>query len=327
MNKRTKRIIDYIRYLITIILILSIGYYFLKNKNDISNLVNNIEYVNIIFIVCFIFLSLLIKSKAFYTVIKRNYREISWFDWFKVFIAGSFLNAHFPQLGNIYKVAILRKKYNYSIKNYFISFSAYNWFSVCFYLILGNLTLIILGDFQDKNELYLIITMLTILVIFIILPFFLDHIFNITKKIRLPNFITDVLFKIHIVVKEIKQTIFNFNLISKTVPWIFLQFISIVLMFYFAFRCLNFNLGLLDTIPFVIFNNIIGLVSIVPGNIGIIEYTMGFVGQQYNLPMSDGIFLMLIIRMSGYIVYFLILIPFLIHRIRNHWSLKIEKSI
>ena len=68
-----------------------------------------------------------------------------------------------------------------------------------------------------------------------------------------------------------------------------------------------------DIVPFVALSSMVGLVTILPGNIGIIEYAFGVVGSILSLPFGIGMLLSLLIRLLTYpvfLAYFAVFISF-----------------
>lgn len=306
MKKTIKKIIKYTRYVILILLLILIVNYLFKNKEGIITVFNNINYHYIPFLLFFGLLTSVFASRILYGILKRNINYLSWFDWYKIYVWGIFLNIHIPQSGNVYQAFAMKKQFKYKFEDFTVNFGIYYWLSLCINLLMGICFFIFNKDLQKQNIFYFLVPISLLFILIIISPFIFNYILKISERFKLFKFSRTFLIKSYDMVKEIKKTIFDLKLFTNVLLWTVLQLIASVFAFYYSFKCLNFSLVLSDAIPFVVLNNLIGTIKIVPGNFGIVEYLNGYLTSQFGLKIYDGIILSLFMRINGYIIFMII---------------------
>jgi uncharacterized protein (TIRG00374 family) len=220
------------------------------------------------------------------------------------------MNMHIPQSGNVYEAYKTNDKFGVSLTEFTSGIGAVNWFSACFNCLASTLLIVVLGIVTDFDAKPLLKVLLLILITLIFVPLILEFIFNhVGDRPMLPLF-HKWLGIAHQIVKNMREDLMVHAVFFRLLLWNSLFFIANATVVFLGFHALGQNLSFADIMLFVILNSIVGLISLLPGNIGIIEYAYGAVGTLVNLPPEIGILVAVFFRMASYIVFILLFIVF-----------------
>ena len=306
-----KRLILIIRYLVALLMLISICIYFKRHQEMLRYLYNvNVKYCILLFPM--IFLSYIIGSANLFILLKAKNKNIFWLKWFRFHFTKRFMNMHLPQSGNVYEAIKMKEKFGIDIFSYTKSFGAVNWFNACFNCAVSLIVLVAWTGLSGEMNFNIIVGILIILILLIIVPPLIDYCCLYARDIASPGAVNTLANKAHELVLSMRRDILKTHIFIKLLFWNSLFFCMSVGIIFIGFRTLDINIALKSLIPFVVLNTMVGLISILPGNIGIVEYAYGFIGSAINLSMSIGILLSLIFRLITYIVFLTTFLIFVI---------------
>lgn len=300
-----KRLILIIRYFVALLMLISISVYFKRNQ-EMLKFLYNVEIKYCILLFPLIFLSYVVGSANLFILFKAKYKNIVWLKWFKFHFAKRFLNMHMPQSGNVYEAIKMKEKFGIDIFGYTTSFGAANWFNACFNCTISLVVLLAWTGFSEEMNLSIIFGILLILLLLIVVPLLIDSFCIRARRIAFPGAVNTCASKAHELVRSMREDILKIHIFLKLLFWNSLLFCVSVGILFIGFRTLDVNIALKSLTPFVVLNTMTGLISILPGNIGIVEYAYGFLGSAFNLTISVGILLSLMFRIVTYVVFLVV---------------------
>ena len=102
------------------------------------------------------------------------------------------------------------------------------------------------------------------------------------------------------------------HLLSKNSAHLFLLTGMVILlnalMITIGFEALNISFAFHQSLLIVSLVQITNLIKIVPGNVGVTEFTIGIASQAFGEPIMSGVLVSVLIRISGYLLISLIII-------------------
>ena len=128
-----------LRWILFVLLVFGLGHYIATHLEQFK-VIRQIR-PSIIGLMLLLHVStLIIAGFRYFTVVKSFGLNIPFPTWFRIFIYARFLNRFYPQGGSIYRAAILKTNYKFSISNYVSAFAAYSYldrlFALAFTLLL-----------------------------------------------------------------------------------------------------------------------------------------------------------------------------------------------
>jgi len=289
-------------------MLISIFVYFRRNQ-DVLKLLKDVDIKYCVLLLPFIFLSFVIGSANLFILLKAKHKGIFWLKWFRFHFVKRFLNMHIPQSGNVYEAIKMREIFGIDILSYTASFGAVNWFNACFNCAIALVVLLAWTGFSGQINLFIIFGILFILSLLITVPPLIDYFCLRVGKLAFSGAVSTYVHKAHDLVRSMREDILDVHVFFKLLFWNTLLFCVGIATLFIGFKTLDVNIGLKGLIPFVVLSLMSGLVSILPGNIGIVEYAYGFLGSAFNLTISVGILLSLMFRIVTYVVF---LVTFLV---------------
>jgi uncharacterized membrane protein YbhN (UPF0104 family) len=306
MKKRLKEIL---RYLVAGLLAASIVVFFVKNRS-ILPLLYDLKLTYCALLLVPVLLLYLIGSANLFVLLKTRHPDLIWFRWLRFHLVKRFMNMHLPQSGNVYEAMKVKEKFDIDLFGYATSFGAVNWFNAFFNCLISLLILVFSSGISPQKNIYLIGGLLLFLSVLIIVPLLLDHMFFHVGRISFSGAFTRYINGAHTLIRSIREDIVDFRILPKLVFWNSMFFAVSIVTLFLGFRTLNINMELNGLISFGVLNTMVGMVSILPGNIGIIEYSYGFLGSAFQLSITSGILLSLVFRLVTYLVFIIVYIFF-----------------
>lgn len=306
-----KKISDYRKYIqwyIAVLCVIYIIYYLVNNREDLRSLYKiNIYDLSLIIIIYFI--AFLIQGFRYRIVINKcSGKRIPFFGWFKIFIKGIFLSKLMPQLGNVYRSAVLKKSYNISYTSYISSFASFAWLDSLLSLFIALLLIILFNPHLSFGYIKGYLLILVLFIILIILPYFMYLLLSHIKiKGKFFNWF-------HLKISEVFKTAVNNTRDYKYIISLFLtgllSMFSSILIFYICFDGLGIDVALPVLALFGALLKISNLVVLTPGNLGIREIAYGFLGSFAGISPGHTYLASLITRLIGTLLVFALGIGF-----------------
>lgn len=295
-----KRAKKWISLFLTLLLVGYIVYYIFQNRENFLILKSiSPRDIGLLFVV--VFFTTLVSSVRLLMVMKKfGLNRMVFFDWFRIFILARFFNRVVPQGGNLYRALKLKKENGFSLKNYTLSFLSYTWIElvVTFILISGVVVLfqprLKIGAFPVPAFSILSVTAL------IVVP----GIYYRAVK-RVPGgggFFSTSLKDIGLMV----ETSLDIRLILKNVFLCVLTFALTLILFYLAFRSVGTSIGIGALSVFTVIMRMGLIVSLTPGNIGVLEIAYGTLAFSFGFDFSVGIIVAAVTRTVSFITVLLL---------------------
>ena len=299
MQKKTVKII---KYIISIFLLLSVFVYLFSNWHDIKSLIH-VRLYYVFLLIPVMATSYLLLSANLFVLLKQRQPEIRWARWFRIHLIKRFMNMHLPQTGNVFEALATRDKFGVNLVDFTSSLVAVNWFSACFNCFAVTIFLALFSLVSGKDFGILLVCVFFIFTVLLITPWLMERSFHHLGKVPLPKFIRYCIEMGHEISENMSKDVLTPFVMAQLLSWNFLFFLNSILTIYLGFKALDLQIPFYNIIPFVVLNSVVGLVNILPANIGLIEYAYGAVGAMVNLELGVGILVSILFRVMSYGVF------------------------
>jgi uncharacterized protein (TIRG00374 family) len=290
----------FIRWTLGIVCLGYVVFYFINNKEDILVL-KQIEKLDL-----FVLLTILVIGHFIYAIRmriileKNSQTELPFWPWLKIFFVSRFISLYAGQAGNVYRGVVLKKNHRVSYTNYISSYFFINWIDLAMGLVYGIIIVTILKPGLKIYNINGLLLMGVLLLSMIILP--------LMVLLLLPKIKTNIRFLnwIHERFTEMLSTaVYSFNDLSYILKILIsgmLAFFNIILVIYICFRAINVMISLDIAIFYKIITNLLNKIIITPSNVGVREIVYGILSKEFEIGMSQGMLVSLIIRAIGIII-------------------------
>jgi uncharacterized membrane protein YbhN (UPF0104 family) len=271
------------KILITIIIFVS-GFILYKHSNQLVYYSKNISW-RYAFNICFfqaLFLSF--AGLAFALLCKTKVNNATWSEWIGLSFIANLLNQILPyRPGLIVRYLYLNKNHQLKLRDYvsinllfflFISLIGFIFFSIGMFFLPIDIKNQLTTQYSLPNN-YLPITLLIIV------------------------FITASVFLFKRFIKKTYKRIFNKQNFKSILNILFMH-ISLALSFYFCFKALNYPVPFIDTVCITGAVTVASIISLTPGNIGVIETLLGSLTLWWYSDFSIGLAAAIIYRGSNF---------------------------
>jgi len=272
--------------------------YMWVNREDFSTLRN----VRPDYIACILMahsVSLLLAAARFRAVLKHVGTRIAFWPWFRILVISRFMSKLVPQAGNVYRITILKMRYNLSITKYVSVFATLSMFDHVLHLLIALLIVLFLEPSLQFQGQPVWLILLGFLVLIVAAPFFLEKILSpLGGRVQVLECAHKRLLQVLGTVRE-NQT--NYALLLDYGVFATLYFLIGLSAIYCCFACA----GVFPSLPYlVIFWAIVSLtqlINLTPGNIGIVEFIYAWLSYEAGFGAAEGILAALILRVLSYI--------------------------
>lgn len=289
-------------FIILLAFIISLFYYYQSNKSDFYFLKKlNFHDLNIILILCVFYL--LSEAFIFQNIVKFNNKDTNLKDSFLV-ICTTYLCNTFIQFSGLGYRAYYLKKFKKIEVNKFIILSIFIILVELFIFSLLSLMLIFLFDFFNNNiQVYPFIYYLLIIIVFLsnVGIFFHKKIFKILSNIAFLN-----KFKLFIILLNFFLNFDSYKF--KNFMWKFaflfvLQFIFLFLIFLVSLNIIDINNSILFSLIVTMSTDLSFIFTFTPYAIGISETFIFFSSNNFDVKISEILYVTSIFRLSMFLIY------------------------
>jgi len=271
MQKETlKRIRKWFSRLLSLALTIYIIYYIIQNHEHFK-VITSLGVPEIMGLFLVILVTTLVSAQRLLLVMKYfDLQEISFSRWFRIFILARFLNRLVPQGGNLYRALTLKKEKGFSLKNYTLSFIGFTWIDL---LVTFSLISIVLYGYQPTlsigkiNLMYASIAAVIILIITALIYF------------RRPS--------------AVKM---DWGLLWRNIMLCMITFGLSLLWFYLGFRSVHVSIPIGALAVFTAIIRMGLIVTITPGNIGVLELAYGTLSSALGFNFATGVMVAAVTR-------------------------------
>jgi len=291
-----------IKRFLSVVLILGsiwlIGHHLTTHQEDFKQTLRLNLKDQILLIILYLAIHQLSALKIFFLLKKLKAKKIPYWEWFKIFTVSRFANLHVTQGANIYRSIKLKHEYGFSYTQSFGLVTIFTWFECMVVFVASGILLVMnpMGTAAVKNP--LLLTLLSVTVIFGILPWAARGIsknLSFTNKSiqafhanlnEMFNLFTACLNDTRLILKIFMVSLISFYL---NLWWVLVTFRSIGV---------DVNLGFLTVFGLIIFLS--KTFNIVPGNLGLRELACGYLGKSVGWGLTEGIVVSAITRVVEY---------------------------
>lgn len=261
---------------------------FFNANRDSLNIIFKLNLPTIILIITISILYLILSSYRFQIVLEKySGRSLPFYPWFKIFTLAQFFNMIFPQMGNVYRAVCLKKNHNISYTEYITGFTSFAWMDLCINMIIA-LAVILFNNPNFKIGRLCAWQMLLVIIIGIIIAPLLAG--ALLTKIRFKNaYLSWTRSKLLEMLTVTVKSIGDKTYMAKITLLGLIVFIQTVLAYYILFLSLNTPLSLPALAVFYSLLKLGTFANITPGNIGVQEVAFGFLSEQMNFGMAQGV--------------------------------------
>ena len=294
----------FLPFVVLFLFMFLIIYFYKENKSDFNFLYNlNLNFILITLFLCLCYL--VTESLIFRNITIFFNSKINIFESFLI-ICTTYLCNTFIQFSGLGYRAYYLKKFkkvdisSFIIKSIFIIFIEF--------MVFSSLSLILLLVFDKINseiEIYLAIYYILLLIFFfsIVMLFFYKHIIKILTKVTFLNELSLVKKSISIINNFDKK---KFDLFFKKYVFLFLlQFIILFLIFLNSYSLFEKENSILFTIISTMSTDLSFIFTLTPYAVGISETFIFFSSNNFDIQISEILFLTNIFRLSMFGIYFI----------------------
>ncbi|MEW5757051.1 MAG: lysylphosphatidylglycerol synthase domain-containing protein [Pseudomonadota bacterium] len=255
--------------------------------------------VSAVYLAAVTLVALAANIARFYTLklaLLRRAIDLGWREWLSLGVYSSLLNLFLPlSAGLSIKAIYLKRKYRFRYADFIGTHSAITLLQVYFLVLVGGLSGLMSGKIND---------LATILIVALVLaamsaPFFFAH-ERIRSESKLIQALLDIYTSFLVLAKDLRfvaEVLVNMGVIL----------VFTCLAFYFSFGGLGVALGLPDAMLIAVAVSLLSLVNITPGNIGVQEFVVAFIGQALGGDFDSAFVAMLLIRAMSIVGFFLLM--------------------
>lgn len=268
-----------LRWSLLSLLLFGIGRYIVTHLDQFK-VIRNINPSTIGLILLLQAFTQIIASFRYFTVIQSVGLKLPFSDWFRIFIYAMFLNRFYPQGGSIYRAAILKADYGFSISNYVTAFAAYSYLDRLFALVF-TLLLVLLVEPGLTLASINIAFLLSLVIIAAISPIlFLSR--NQTTESATPGYVNKWRHKFSKILNELTICVHNPRALVTFALTGLLTFSITLTIGWLYFRGLGDPIGLARISVLNYIKTSLNTIPLTPGNIGATEAAYGLLSAGMN---------------------------------------------
>jgi len=277
-----------------VIFALMIVYFMGKYASDISSL-QHLSPQDILLIAAWLFVSYTAYACAVYVVlVALGLKRLGPFGWLRIYFASRLANIFVTQGGNVFRLVILKKKFNFSYTNSIGVTVFLIWINALIALFAALLILTGRGIKSEAEFTSLLGWSMLAVLVLMLGPLLIVWLIQYFRKSSI--WLSPVLRPFRDIAEFFASTVKNFSLLSQITSLSVAHFFFFVGVNYFCFRAIGQSVGIaavcLYTTAFVLTRYI----NIVPGNLGVSELVGGLVSEQMGIGFGNGVLVVGIIR-------------------------------
>lgn len=290
----------WLQWLIASVCVLGIIWFFAKNKEKISLLLE-IDTVCIAKLIALTLAGHLIYTFRFQLVLEKcGKKKIPIPELVRIVILGRYLSTFIPQAGNLYRGIVLKSDYGISYTRYASSFLSFTWLEICFNLLLA-LAVSTVGPYTPRfGKLHASIVLGAIFFCVAILPVLAKTLLGFVKfrnsRLMWCHGRLSELFSV--ISDSFSDSVFllKFGITG------LLTFGTSIAILHVSFMAIQMHTQIPVLAFFCVVLQFFNQIVITPGNMGVREIAYGIISDQTNIGAAEGIIVSVIIRMAGTVV-------------------------
>ncbi|MCP5103420.1 MAG: flippase-like domain-containing protein, partial [bacterium] len=274
-----------------------IAYYIIENRESFL-ILKSIGPIDIGALFAAFFCSLLVSSVRLLMVMKKfGLKEMRFFPWFRIFVLARFFNRLVPQGGNVFRALTLKKENRFPLKNYTLSFLNFTWVDL---VVSFTLISVIIYRFQPGlkiGEIPVLYFSLGLVPVFIAGPLLF---YLAVKRMRVIQDRKGVFVSFLKALAAMVEQTLGVKFLLKNILLCIFSFGLVLLWFYLGFHSIGVETGIGALAVFTAIMRMSLLVSITPGNLGVLELAYGTLASSFGLDFSTGIIVAAVTRVVSF---------------------------
>ena len=235
----------------------------------------------------------------FYVLVHEQGAKIGVLSCLRIFAVSRFLGTFIPHSGLIYRGVALKEEANFQVRDYVGTAIAFSWFSLAMSLVI-SLSVILIAS---TNPILIVGLDSRILLGGLLAGCLLGPLAcqRGLDALRVKNTrVAGLVKRLQTASRAIFDLIFRPRLLLQFFALSTLSFALVGLALFLAFRNGGHHVGLVGLALLFAGFNISTIVNLTPGNIGLLELILGYIGTTQGFHPSVGVFAMLIVRVVGF---------------------------
>jgi len=278
-----KNYISNFKYLLIIILFLTILYYLISKSTDEIGILLTMGYLEVISLLIICWIGIILGASLNYIYYQKFSIEIQYKEAIAIFVSRLFLNFLPLRSGSIGTAIYLKNRNNINYQTQIVLFGAIAFIGFIAQLIIG-LSLSVYLILQNQLSNYYIAILFGLICLFSIgILFFFDKIEDF-----IPDFIKQ---KFDYSLKGLKSITNDSKVIFITITYYIISIVLGSIKIYLFVKYLNYNYSFTQITLLVTITNISNLFSITPGNLGLKEIFSGIILTQFGGEFNQGFLL------------------------------------
>lgn len=277
------------------IFLLAIVYFMRKYSADISSL-RQLSLIDIIVIGAWSFVSYTAYAYAVYIVfIDLGLKKLGPITWLRIYFVSRLVNFFVTQGGNLYRLILLKKKYDFSYTNTIGVTVFLIWVNVLLAVLLSVYALTRMEKGFEIAGLSLLRWCILLTAVLAVIPPLVMLFASLVRTSRAAQF--RVVLPFLNVAEFFVATLQKFRLLATILVLSVVHFCFFVGVNYFSFRAIGQVIEIEVVCVFTTAFVFTRYVNVVPGNIGVSELVGGLVSEQMGVGFGNGLIVSGIVRM------------------------------
>lgn len=276
-----------------------VGYivWFLTERPEELSRLRGLETLDVVAITVLHMVYFSIHAYRLRYVIKRcSRRSVPYWQWFRIFMLGGFLNKVIPQAGNIYRGIRLKEEHRVSYSDFTAAFVLFTWFDVWLNVGVAVIGVALLAPYLTLLGVPAIWVLPAVALAVLAAPFLVRAaIAAMSGRIRTAEGIGE---KMDAVLAPCRDWRFSLIVVALGV----VVFLPMCARIFVVFAALGHDLSVPTVVLFYALLKLSQVVSITPGNLGVQELALGWVAHETGIGMAEGILASALLRVLAYLL-------------------------
>jgi uncharacterized membrane protein YbhN (UPF0104 family) len=289
-----------VRAVVGAILMVLLVRYVIDNKQQFGEIFSNLSAPIFVLMLLALLANDIVYGCGFYAIIHAQGAKLRLIDGLRILSISRFLGTFIPHSGFVYRGIALKEEADFEVKKYMHAAIAFSWFSL---IASSAIALVILIVGQRKVMLSGVDSRVALgLLIFagVAVPL-VSHIVLHSWQQHDESFVGKLIGKLQRASQAIVDLLFH--------PVLVLQFLVLAasglvltcMAFYMAFKSGGHAVDICGLVLLFVAHRV-GLISnFTPGNIGLLEFALGYIAAAQGFHHSVGVFAMLTVRAVGFL--------------------------
>jgi len=237
--------------------------------------------------------------RLYHVFCRTTGKSFRYLEWLKLAVLGRFLNHFVPQLGNVYRGLLLKKKFQINHTVYASSFVSFIWLDIC-----ANLLIAIVAFHYFKFN--LVVFNISLLALFYVslfslalAPFLFYYLSRFEVRRGRFKWLKGRFDEaINTTTNSVKSPVFLFTFFCLTL----LSSGMMIAIFYLIFGGIGVEVENPELVIFNLIHRLASNVVITPGNLGLRELAFGALSASFSMGLASGVIVSGVLRVLSFAI-------------------------